>query len=314
MENKIDWKNNIITALISIVVTVAGGAILIYFQNAKTELTYSLEKIEPFDNQSEKLTIFHIQIVNSGSSIIEDIEGCISLDSANIAAYKTSSQTLLKIKDSIFKGKINISIKSLNSDEKCKISILAKSLDKFPKEPNIQFRAKGLLGIKTDLDTSNISEKKILKNPFLLILVSSIFVLSLFSTIRRVKPVLTGSQNGSQKDILSYLFGVHNLITEVDRLISMSYTTYCSEADRLGFLAVNSIDVDYQNKIKSILIELTSYADAMATDSKAICYFNIAKIENLQQNTVEANKYLQLAKNGSKYLIERRIKIEKIEY
>lgn len=313
MENKIDWKNNIITALISIIVTVIAGGILFYIQSDKTELSYSFEKIEPFDNQTEKLTIYHIQLVNSGSTTIDDIEGCISLDSASIAEYKTSSQNLLKIKDSIKNGKILISIKSLNKGEKCKISILAKSLNKFPTEPTVQFRAKGLLGIKSEELVSEKSNEKLLNSPILITMASSIFALFLFSTIRRFSPKIAGGQDGSQKDIISYLCGVHNLKPEVERLMLISETTYCSEADRFGYLAINSDDIDYQNKIKSILLEVITYAFSMADDSKAICYYNIAKIENIQNNEKETAKYFQLAKGMSKYLIEKRMKIENMK-
>lgn len=313
MENKIDWKNNLITALISIVVTVIAGGILFYVQSDKTELSYSFERIEPFDNQTEKLTIYHIQLVNSGTATIDDIEGCISLDSASIAEYKTSSQTLLKIKDSINKGKILISIKSLNKEEKCKISILAKSVNKFPNEPTVQFRAKGILGIKSEESVTKKSKKKALNDPILIIMASSIFALLSFTSIRRLRPKFTGGQDGRQKDIISYLCGVNNLKTEIERLTLMAETTYCLEADRFGYLATNSNDIDYQNKIKSILSEVITYAFSMADDSKAICYYNLAKIEKAQKNEKEADKYLQLAKGLSKYLIEKRMKIENIK-
>lgn len=218
---------------------------------------------------------------------------------------------MVKIKNSLVKGKILISIKSINSEEKCKISILAKSLNRFPTEPTVQFRAKGLLAIKMEeITNENIESKLLLNNPILVILLSSFFALFSFNLIKRVRPSLSGGQSGNQKDIISYLCGVHNLESEIERLMIMQTTTYCFEADRFGFIALNSNDLEYQNKIKNILQQVITYAISMTSDSKAICLYNIAKIEKLQQKETEYTKYLILAKNESKSLIEKRLIIE----
>jgi hypothetical protein len=309
MSNKIDWLNNIITAVISILVTVIAGALLFSWQTDKLELSYSFERIEPFVNQTEKLTIYHIQFKNSGSTTLEDIKGEISIDNVDTAEYKTSSLTPIDIIDSYKNKKIHISIKSLNKGESCKISILAKSTVDLPVEPQVQLRAKGVVGVKANSETQN--EEKESKWLIMMIALSAMLASSVSIISKRIIGNITGRHtDGDQNHIFAYLCGVHKLKEEAERFMSIHGTTFWAEADRIGFLALNSQNNEYQNKLKSVLIDVISYAGSMAKNSEAICYFNIAKIEKSQGNKDKANEYLKKAKNISSALIEKRLKLD----
>lgn len=309
MDIKIDWLNNIITAVISIVVTVIAGAILYYWQIEKSELSYSFERIEPFENQTEKLTIYHIKIENSGTTIIEDIEGTIDIGNAEITEYKTKSETPINIIDSLQNKQIKILIKSFNKGEGCKVSILAKSSSELPTEPCVKLRSKGTIGIKID------TEKKDFIGGFnfqfwligLTILASLVQLVS-----KRFVSTLTGKHlNGDQRHIFAYLCGVHNIPEEANRYMSLHETTYWAEADRLGFLAINSQDLVYCEKIKWVLNDVLFYTGSVADESKAIIYFNIAKIEKKLGNIEKVKENINNAKKLSKSLISKRLTFDK---
>ena len=58
------------------------------------------------------------------------------------------------------------------------------------------------------------------------------------------------------------------------------------------------------------MIDLVEYA-SVASKSKSIIYYNLAKISKIQGLTKEMQEHLETAKKLSPKLIEKRIKLEK---
>ncbi|MCI3935761.1 hypothetical protein MQX03_01015 [Chryseobacterium aahli] len=139
-------KTGFITALISIAVTVIGGIILYYIQNKKPKIQYSVEKILPFESQTEKLNIYHITIENTGNEIAEDVVCKINVNPASIKEYRVNSESPISIRDSILKQEIDLKTNSLNPEESYRVSILASSKYIFPDRPIVKLRGKGVLG------------------------------------------------------------------------------------------------------------------------------------------------------------------------
>lgn len=305
-----NWKQNILTAVITIVVTVIGGMTLYYLQFSETKLEYSFEKILPFEGQDENLNIYHIKIFNSGDKITEDVVCHISIIPAHIKNYQVSSETPISFSDKLIEDKIELKIKSLNPEEFANISILGTSSNTFPEQPIIKLRANGVNGQLAFLEAKE--DKKEPKTFSIIIAliagIASILSLSLKGIFGGVSS--DGKHSDIQNEVIAYLCGLHNIDNQVDRYLSLSRkTSYWSEMDRLTSLGINAGKRLELEKIKLVLLDLLSYA-SMADSSKGIGYYNLGRIEKYFGNNNDSEMYLSKAKELIPVLLAKRMELD----
>lgn len=144
----INWKQSLLTAIITILVTVAGGMVLYYLQFHKAEITYSIEKIPPFKSQNGSFNITHIKIENSGNDVAEDVKCEINISPAYIADHVINSDSPIEFKTIKDSTKLIVTTSNLNENEKFQISLLLNTNSSFPEVPIVKLRAKGINGLE----------------------------------------------------------------------------------------------------------------------------------------------------------------------
>ena len=72
-ERRSNWKQIIITAIITGVITVGAGVIINNFQTREPHLTYSAQDAIPFEGLLENIAIYNVEIENDGKKIVEDV-------------------------------------------------------------------------------------------------------------------------------------------------------------------------------------------------------------------------------------------------
>jgi len=305
----INWTNSIVTALISIAVTVIGGLLLFYLQNKEPKLTYVSERIIPFESQTEKLTIYQLVIENKGNSIAEDVSCKISIAPASIKEYRVNYETAIASTDSLLKQEIDIKINSLNPSESFRVSILATTTNSFPEEPIVKLRAKGINGKKDEVK----KEGKIINDELMRILLLLVIASSVASTLTlliRRKFSDSNKHTDIQNQVIAYLCGIHGLNLEVDRYLSLSKdTTYWAEMDRLTSAAIVSNDKSKVQKTKEIITDLLDYTE-MATTSKGIGHYNLGRLEKYLQNDAGVKIELAKAEKLIPKLLKTRLKLD----
>lgn len=307
----INWTNSIVTALISIAVTVIGGLVLFYFQNKEPKLTYASEKIIPFESQTEKLTIYQIVIENKGSSVAEDVSCKVSIEPALIKEYRVNYETPIATTDSLLKQEIDIKINSLNPKENIRVSILATTTNIFPEEPVVKLRAKGINGEKQEFKKPEEKKDSDLLSLLQLLLLASAMASTLTLIIRR-KFSNNNKHKDDQNQVIAYLCGIHGLSAEVDRFLSLSKdTSYWAEMDRLTSLAVVSNELLRVQKTKDVITDLLEYAD-MASSSKGIGYYNLGRLEKFLGNISDSEAELKKAEKLIPKLLKTRLKLDPI--
>lgn len=314
MKEGINWKQTLITAFITVLVTVIAGMLLFYFQTKKVKLSYEISQITPFHKQNEELTIYHVSLSNSGKDIAEEVKGIIDIRPARIDEYNITTDFPLQKNDSLNNGVLYFSLRSLNSDEKVSISILANSSSSFPESPNIKIRAKGCLAT-LNTNQSKINEQIAKPNLMILILMGifASFVSSI--TISKSRGIISIFQAGrhtgaKQQEVFAYLFENEGLEDMSSEYRKINYEiSYWSESDRLTFLS-QSENPDFILKIINVFLNLFDYAGPIATESKAVIHYNISKLYGKLNNPQEQDKYLKLALKSDKELINLRLKIE----
>lgn len=308
-----NWKQNLTTAIITILVTVIGGMTLYYLQFSKPKLEYSYDKILPFQGSEENLNIYHISIKNSGNEVSKEVVSHISIEPANIKSYQITSKTPISYSDTLIDNKLELNIKSLNPEESTKISIFGVSNSSFPDKPTIKVRADGVNGEISDPETDfNKNEPEML---LMLLTITAISVSFFFSIFKRlVGNVIDreGKHRDEQNQVIAYLCGIHGIDKQADRYLTINRrTSYWSEMDRLTSLGINSSNKEKAEKFKNVLIDLLDYAH-IAESSRGIGYYNLARIEKFLGNKTASEDYLLKAKNLIPKLLEKRIKLDPI--
>lgn len=308
--NNINWTQSILTAIITLIISVGGGMILFNLQFQKAELTYMPEKILPFNSQTQNLNIYHIKFENQGNKLAEEIIGEIELNPAKIKDVNFTSDFPLDLKLSNDSLRIKFSTTSLNPKESFKLSILATSDQTFPDAPVVKLRAKGIIGDKIEEDT--YEKEKLPFEKYLIIIASSVTFISLLTRSVIKSKGIGEKHSDDQEKVIAYLCGIYNLDKQVDRLLSLpNKASYWSEADRLTSIAIKSNSKDLISKIRDLLCDLLQYGE-IADSSKGIIYFNIAKLEKKLANEIASNDYLEKAKKNIPKLVETRMKIEPV--
>ncbi len=307
----INWKQSILTAIITILVTVAGGTILYYLQFHKPEIVYTSDYVPPFKSQNENLSIVHINIENQGDDIAEDVRSEINVHPAIIKDYSIKTDAPIEIKTFKDSTKLVFTTKNLNPSEGFKVSILTSSNDIYSGEPNIKIRAKGINGIKKE----DVKEKEE-KTPFYkLLLYISTFVTGLTLALRGVfksKNVLNnkGKHHDDQNKVIAYLCGIHGLDEQADMLLGLpNEASYWSEVDRLTSKAINSNNSEFINKVKKVLTDLLEYAQ-IADSSLGLIRYNLARIEMKNGEKEKADILIAEAKKLTEDLVNTRLKID----
>lgn len=308
---KTNWVRNIITALISIAVTVIAGLILYYFQTKEPSLEYSVEKILPFESQSEKLNIYHVTIVNSGNSVAEDITCKIQIVPATIKEYRINSEAPIQFTDSLGKQDIDIATNTLNPQESYRVSILATSSSTFPEKPLVKLRAKGITAVEKIEDVKDEKQEEE-PSKYLALLAAIAATASTLTLLVRKKlnSEDKSTHSGDQNEIIAYLCGIHGLKSEIERFLTLPRTsTYWAEMDRFASIAISLNEREQTEKIIKIVVDLIDYA-SMADSSKGIGYYNLARLYKSIGDLVNSDEYLDKANKLIPKLLNTRKKLD----
>lgn len=305
----INWTQSLLAALISIVVTVVGGYILYKIQFENPELSYQIDNALPFIDKNKNMSIYHVKFENRGNKLAEDIITQVSIRPAKIINMSITSDSPIEWKTEQDSSHITIKTNSLNPHESFKLSFIATNNDSLPKQPVVKLRAKGIVGEKVEL-----SSKKSLSELRIFPLIMSVFaIITTLFTRAIISAKEIGSQHSDDQDkIMSYLFGIHKLDDQVDRILSLpNKPSYWAESDRLTSLSINSNDITRIIKTKDLLKDLLEYA-ILADSSKGIIYFNLAKIEKILNNTNQSEYYITEAKKLIPKLVVTRLKLDPV--
>lgn len=134
------------TVTVTTIVAIASGMILFILQRVDKEVSYRLTSSIPYDDGEQKLHIYNFELINTGTSIVEDIDALLIYDNNKIENYAIDSKPTIEIVDQSDSSKIDLKIKNLNPEEVVKVSLLASS--EFTNKPEISVRARGINGVE----------------------------------------------------------------------------------------------------------------------------------------------------------------------
>lgn len=306
-----NWKSILLTALITGIVTIGTGMLLFWWQTKEAKLTYNYVKSISFDDSENKVFIQQFEIANTGTQIAENISLIITFPQSTIEKIKINIDNTIKYTKKIEENSITLDIESLNPQENLSLSTLVKSKADSLSDPKISLRAKGLLGKKiSDTKDTNITAIIIaLGASYAGLLAAAIFmILTLKKARNKLRELIFGHQRAyqDQKDIIASLLSMYGFPEKAREYLNYgSKRLYWVEAD---LLAAESLDTnpENKNKILKILIELSGI-EAINPSSKAIIFYNIARIYKSLKQEIETTEYLSKAKLIDPKEIDRRL-------
>lgn len=314
MQTKLNWVQILITAIVTLGVTIGSGLVLSYVQTSKPRLVYTTTETIPFSGQEQVMGIYHVSISNEGRKATKDVICFVSARPAIIDQWDISADPALQYIESSTNNSLTLTLPILNPKELLQISILAMHPNSIPMVPEISLRAEGIMGIEKTQDRTQILG---LYFPYIIALIGAFAGLTSLLLFRSLRENIEEEEEdrhptiGEQNKILAFLFGNYSMLNEMkDYLKTTANITYWSEADKLGILALSSSE-DYRNKIKAILQDLLEYT-IIHKRSQGIIYYNIARIEAIQNNEEEMLKNLRKAKKFIPKLLYTRLKIDPI--
>lgn len=302
-----NWKSILLTAFVTGIVTLGTGMLLFWWQAKEAKLTYNYVKSISFDDIENKVFIQQFEIANTGTQIAENVSLIITFPQSTIEKIKIKIDDTIKYTKKIEENSITLEIESLNPQENLSLSTLIKSKADSLSDPKISLRAKGLLGKKIG-DTKDTST-----TPMIIALIASYAgLLAAMMSIKRLRnkisEIIFGQQRTyqNQKDIIASLLSMYGFPEKAREYLNYgSKRLYWVEADLLASEALEA-NPENKNKILKILIELAEI-ERINPSSKAIIFYNIARIYKslkVEDNVIE---YLSKAKAVDKSEIERRL-------
>lgn len=173
---KIVWAPVLISALLTALLSLAVGIGIFHYTSKAPELNYTTFPVSGFRATNKSLTIYNVQIENSGNKEAEDVQVIFTFPSgANVTDYnlEPSAKTIkYSISDTNDMTNAVFNFPLLNPTESCKFSFLAENA----KTGNVEvdLRGKGTIG-----EIHKIKSER----PLLTVIITTIVVMSLILAI-----------------------------------------------------------------------------------------------------------------------------------
>lgn len=322
MSESINYKQILITAVITLIITIVAGVILYNYQAKDPHLSYVFQSGIPFKGDSGELVVYNYIILNDGEETIEEINSVIKFSNSIITEVNLESGLSISHKDNVENNNThNILIENLNPKESLKLSFLVMHNDGV-KNPQISLRGKGVNGVPYVLG-NGVDKLSLLGFGIPTTFIASIMTIFIFmftSLAVTIKSRASTSNdltddddktNGDQREILSYLASLNNLMDESERYNNINKrVSYWSESDRISFSVTKKNKEDARKK-KQLLLDLLNYTK-IHQKSVGIIYYNIARISKVIGDKKDSENYLSKAKEIIPKLINKRLQLDRV--
>lgn len=306
------WKEIIIGAVITLIITITGGVIVYYITQARDNpneeiLTYQVERQIAFEGTENNLSIGTLKFANIGSKVATNVIATLDVDSAKIKEFKPESESGANISSSLLNDNktVTITIDSLLPNEVITASYLLTT----PSKVSFKLRSDKSVGSAGSTykieNNKKIDIKVILKVFFPLVLIAILLTKYILPVIINFKASKNNNafvllHKGATEDAMSILSSA--ISNGEEGLFSLS-----------NFAAALSINGEL---LRARIYINASEVFASTKHQKAVYHFNnciVSYYEGNKDKCIESlNKSLGLNKRVIKSYCKQSIIIEKI--
>jgi len=302
----------LVTGLVSLVVGVVSALLINYLTEKRLVLSYDITSIEVFEGKTQKIGLIALQVINSGSREIEDIQCRVVLSEAELTEPRSSGIPPSAITVNHTKTDLDAKISFLNAGESFSLQMLVEPLNITLPEPNIEIRGKGVVGVRKGKEKELDTSLKL----FMPISASLMTILTVFVTLfvlRSRRGMGSPFSDNPQRDEFAYLLGINGFVTEANFLRDSNRNhTYWALSDMFTerILSNNAKEPEVLKRGARVLEQLIDYSSGMAAISKAIIKLNAARLASLSGDEQNAVELLKSARSKHKTIVEQRLKID----
>lgn len=280
-----------------------GAALIIgKIQSQDPHLGYTVVSSIPFSGATDVVSIYQINLINDGKREVQDVTCYMRVPGGKIEQFKTSIAPSIGVTQTTTGDSLTVHISSLNPSDTATISLLASGAGELPSRPEVSIRASGVNGeekTKSPQDDRHDGTWSVLLSGF-----GAVISTGLFLPI--VRKFVGGSNQAKTLETICRTHGLNEAAEYYTKLKGRVW--YRDEADRITVEALRVGTADALEKAQSILLALAT-SGAIADESRAIVFVNLARIEATKGNESPADHFLLLARTYSKSTVEERLRI-----
>lgn len=263
----------IITALITLVVTVIGGIAVEYFKNIQAKIKYSVRESIPIELNGKKIGANIIDISNPSSKTVKDIT--LKIQAIGVEIRNGGINTTVGLDYNLIENDdaIEVKIPFLKSKDILSITTILENEHSIPNKPNVTIRSPD--NFKTILENDYQDKSSIIS--FLPALIAA-------ATVGASLSIFNNYISRDQSATLVLSASLVDLPNLAEKYTSSTGIHYYNQGPYIYVLAKNSKDPLERKKYIAFLINTIDSADGINSHSKAALAFFIAKIYKLQED------------------------------
>ncbi len=274
------WKEILIGAAISLIVTVLGGLLVYYFTYYKSEpkseiLSYQIDKQVSFVGSDKQVSIGSLKFANIGAEPAKNVSAIFHISNSSILEFKVTSESEAEISKELSKDKksLSLSIKHLLPDEIISVTYL------LSKESPVEFQLRSEKSIgKAGFFLKTDKSRNSLLNDFIgnLVPLLILFVIPLLFIIRKLLRASNtlGNCKNNVGFVLLHKKSIDDALSILTKSVNEGKDGAYSLANYASALALTG-DLEKAERY----IEAAKFL-ARNKYEKAVCEFNNAIIEH----------------------------------
>jgi hypothetical protein len=300
----------LITGVVSLAVGVASALITNYLTKERLGITYSITTAKFADAAGQKVGIIAVRVTNTGRKEIENLQGQIELENAQLTRHQHEGMLASSIKSTASENRLAFEMPFLNSDESFSVQLLVEPKNDQLQSPRVELRGKGVIGKQATPDDLNRDAKTSALSTVVAPLSTMLATLSMFYLLSSRRASIMN--RGEQRDEFAYLLALNGFGSEADRLreSSRDYSYWAlSDSFTEGILIANSDDEILKRGV-TVLRQTLEYAESIAPRSKAIINLNAARLAIKANDSKLAAELLASAEKDHSSEVRHRLQID----
>jgi len=290
----------ILTAVATLIVTVAAGVVLDYFRRAKARIVYSVRDAIPIKLDDKMIGAYLIEFANQSKQTIRDVTCHVKAVPSKLKNGGVWTSPGLQYSVSEENG-ILLTIPYLNQGEEIQLTAIAESTVYVPEKPEVAIRAPQTFRL---MNVQKITGIKGFKLP----LVMAGAIASVATAI--ALSITTLGFDLSQKDVLTYAASVSGLSQLSAIYASANDLKYYNQGDLAFSSASIETDVAVIDRYRRFIQITLNYAPRMMDKSRSVLYYNLGKIDLLLKDKDKAIIHFRHAYDLAPSLVKSRLDVE----
>jgi hypothetical protein len=292
----------LLTALVTLAVTVLAGVALDYIRHVRLKVTYSVKDAVPIELDGKRVGAYLVSLSNACRRVVKDVTCHIQAPPAKLRNGGITASQGLQYSTTDGDQGIQLSIPYLKPGDDLQLTVIAESLIYIPPTPDVAIRS------PQDVNVTAIRQEakpQTFYKGFLIAAFLAAFVGGVVGAFfQNANTMMT------PKDVFTFAASVAGLPHLGDLYATSSDITYYNQGDLAYAWAAASSDPSEIHKYRQLLSVALETAPGMQSASRANLYYSLGKIDLLLADNSGAIRDFREALAHSKSTVDGKTKVD----